>query len=151
MSNLATKPMMKRFEPDVGWRDVANVAPVVSINNFSRPEQKSSTKPILADALANLGNSIQDVFKSLKIVDPAQQTWSEVDIAIKEVGAKLQEKKQLESRLNELKTEIELASNLAAGLVATAHQKEMEIHSMSKMRLDIAELLNNKLANALKS
>lgn len=151
MSNLATKPMMKRFEPGIGWSDAAAVAPVVSIKSFSRPELKSSTRAIPADALANLGDSIQDIFKSLQITDPAQQSWSQVDHAIKDLGIKLQEKKQLESRLNELKTEIEFASNIAAELVATAHQKEVEIHTMSKMRLDIAELLNNKLSNALKS
>ncbi len=155
MSNLATKPMMKRFEPGVGWTDtavtVAAAAPVVQINHFGRPEQESSTGPIAADALANLGDSIQDIFQSLQISDPAQQSWHEVDLAIKEVGAKLQEKKLLENRLNELKIEIAEASNLAAELVEAAHRKEMEIHNMSKMRLDIAELLNNKLTNALKS
>lgn len=153
MSNLATKPMMKRFEPGVGWTDTAVTvaAPVVQINHFSRPDQHAPSAPIAADALANLGDSIQDIFNSLKIADPAQQSWHEVDLAIKEVGAKLQEKKQLEMRLNELKTEIEQASHLAAELVEAAHRKEVEIHNMARMRLDIAELLNNKLTNALKS
>lgn len=152
MSNLATKPMMKRFEAGIGWSDAPVMAPVVSIhNNFSRPEQKSPTRPFAADALANLGDSIQDIFETLKISDPAQQSWQEVDIAIKKVGIKLQEKKQLENRLNELMTEIELDSHTAAELVVLAHKKEVEIHNMSKMRLDIAELLNSKLTKALKS
>jgi hypothetical protein len=46
---------------------------------------------------------------------------------------------------------IEEASSSAALLVNDAYKREMEIHATSKLRLEIAEMLNQKLANALKN
>jgi hypothetical protein len=140
------KPTMKRFEPGEGWTD--SIAPVVSINAYGKTQSQKEELP--ADALSSLGDSIQDVFQSLKINDPELSCWADVDLAIKEVGLKLQEKKQLEARLLELESEIHQSSNLAAELVNVAYQKEMEIHATSRMRLEIAGLLNQRLSNALK-
>jgi hypothetical protein len=123
MSSPAMKPTMKRFEPGEGWTD--SIAPVVSINDYAKTQSQKEELP--ADALSSLGDSIQDVFQSLKISDPELSCWSDVDMAIKEVGLKLQEKKQLEARLLELASEIHESSNLAAELVNVAYQKEMEI------------------------
>ena len=146
MSSPAMKPTMKRFEPGEGWTD--SMAPVVSINDYAKSQSQKEELP--ADALSSLGDSIQDVFQSLKISDPELSCWSDVDLAIKEVGLKLQEKKQLEARLLELESEIHQSSNLAAELVNVAYHKEMEIHATSRMRLEIAGLLNQRLSNALK-
>jgi len=146
MNSPAMKPTMKRFEPGEGWTD--SMAPVVSINDYAKTQ--SSKEELPADALSSLGDSIQDVFQSLKISDPESSSWAEVDIAIKKVAIKLQEKKQLEARLLELESEIHESSNLAAELVNVAYQKEMEIHATSRMRLEIAGLLNQRLSNALK-
>jgi hypothetical protein len=146
MNSPAMKPTMKRFEPGEGWTD--SMAPVVSINDYAKTQSQKEELP--ADALSSLGDSIQDVFQSLKINDPELSCWSDVDLAIKEVGLKLQEKKQLEARLLELESEIHQSSNLAAELVNVAYQKEMEIHATSRMRLEIAGLLNQRLSNALK-
>jgi hypothetical protein len=95
MNSPAMKPTMKRFEPGEGWTD--SMAPVVSINDYAKTQSRKEELP--ADALSSLGDSIQDVFQSLKINDPELSCWSDVDMAIKEVGIKLQEKKQLEARL----------------------------------------------------
>jgi hypothetical protein len=151
MSNAATKPAMKRFEPDSGWSDA--VTPLMLVNEHHSPNNKITiqTEALSADALSNLGDSIQDVFSSLKISDTRLESWSDVDLAIRSIGVKLKEKKLLEHRLVELKLEIEEASSAAALLVNDAYKREMEIHATSKLRLEIAEMLNQKLANALKN
>ncbi len=151
MSNAALKPAMKRFEPDTGWTDAA---PLMLVNEHQPPDNNkiaTQSEPISADALSNLGDSIQDVFSSLKISDTRLESWSDVDLAIRSIGVKLKEKKLLEHRLVELKLEIEEASSDAAVLVNAAYKREMEIHATSKLRLEIAEMLNQKLANALKN
>lgn len=155
MSNAATKPAMKRFEPNSGWSDA--VSPLVLVSEHHHSDHNDNNKisnqseQISADALSNLGDSIQDVFSSLKISDTRLESWSDVDLAIRSIGVKLKEKKLLEHRLVELKLEIEEASAGAAVLVNAAYKREMEIHATSKLRLEIAEMLNQKLANALKS
>jgi len=152
MSNAATKPAMKRFEPDSGWSDA--VTPLMLVNeHHSQNNNKITTQSeaLSADALSNLGDSIQDVFSSLKISDTRLESWSDVDLAIRSIGVKLKEKKLLEYRLVELKLEIEEASTAAALLVNDAYKREMEIHATSKLRLEIAEMLNQKLASALKN
>jgi hypothetical protein len=152
MSNAATKPAMKRFEPDSGWSDA--VTPLMLVNeHHSQNNNKITTQSeaLSADALSNLGDSIQDVFSSLKISDTRLESWSDVDLAIRSIGVKLKEKKLLEYRLVELKLEIEEASTAAALLVNDAYKREMEIHATSKLRLEIAEILNQKLASVLKN
>ncbi len=151
MAKTANKPTMKRFEPNSGWSD-AN-APITLIDEFPTHHHpiQATPDPISADALANLGDSIQDVFNSLKITDPRLESWADVDLAIRDVGAKIKERRQLENRLQELKLEIINASELAASLVTAAYQQELEIHATAKLRVEIAELLNQKLASALKN
>ena len=152
MTNAALKPAMKRFEPDSGWSDA--VTPLVLVNEHSSLDNNkvaTQSDSISADALSNLGDSIQDVFSSLKISDTRLESWSDVDLAIRSIGVKLKERKLLEHRLVELKLEIEEASSQAAVLVNAAYKREMEIHATSKLRLEIAEMLNQKLANALKN
>lgn len=151
MAKLANKPSMKRFEPTSGWSDAAN--PIVLIDEFSKSDNNApvTSENLSADALSNLGDSIQDVFNSLKISDPRLESWSDVDLAIRDVGAKIKERRQLENRLQELKLEIATASELAASLVTAAYKQELEVHATAKLRVEIAELLNQKLANALKS
>ena len=151
MAKLANKPSMKRFEPTSGWSDAD--ASIVLIDEFPKVDNKIpvTTENISADALANLGDSIQDVFNSLKISDPRLGSWVDVDLAIRDVGAKIKERRMLENRLQELKLEIASASELAASLVSSAYQQEIEVHATAKLRVEIAELLNQKLAHALKT
>lgn len=151
MAKLANKPSMKRFEPTSGWSDAD--ASIVLIDEFPKIDNKTpvATENISADALANLGDSIQDVFNSLKINDPRLGSWVDVDLAIRDVGAKIKERRMLENRLQELKLEIASASELAASLVSSAYQQEIEVHATAKLRVEIAELLNQKLAHALKT
>lgn len=151
MSNAVKKPTMKRFEPKSGWSDAS--APVVSISEYlkSDAQVKPSDEQLSADALVNLGESIQDVFNSLKINDPRLQAWTQVHAAIRLIGGKLQEKKSLENRINELQMEIEGVRTLASELVMGAYQSELEVHATSKLRVQIAESLNDKLIHALKN
>ena len=151
MSKLANKPSMKRFEPTSGWSDAAT--PLVLTDDFPKIDNNYpvAADNISADVLANLGDSIQDVFNSLKIKDIQPGSWVDVDLAIRDVGSKIKERRQLEDRLQELKLEIASASELAASLVTSAYQEELELHATAKLRVEIAELLNQKLANALKT
>lgn len=90
MTNAALKPAMKRFEPDSGWSDA--VTPLVLVNEHSSLDNNkvvTQSDPISADALSNLGDSIQDVFSSLKISDTRLESWSDVDLAIRSIGVKL--------------------------------------------------------------
>ena len=151
MSNTVKKPSMKRFEPKSGWTDAS--APVVSISEYIKSDKQAprDEEQLSADALVNLGESIQDVFNSLKINDPRLQAWTQVHAAIRLIGGKLQEKKLLEERIAELKMEIEGVRTLASELVIGAYQSELEVHATSKLRVQIAESLNEKLINALKN
>jgi len=90
---------MMRFEPKAGWSE-ATTAEVVSIHDHPRKEARveprvepTEVQQFSAEALVNLGESIQDVFDSLQINDPRLQAWSQVHAAIKLIGTKLQEKK----------------------------------------------------------
>jgi hypothetical protein len=151
MSNTAAKPSMKRFEPKSGWSEAG--APVISINDYikheNQPEQ--SEEALSAEALVNLGESIQDVFNSLKINDPRLQAWTQVHAAIRLIGGKLQEKHLLEEKLASIKMEIEGVRTLASELVINAYKSELEVHATSKLRVQIAETLNEKLTKVLKT
>lgn len=156
MAKTSSKPSMMRFEPKAGWSEAAT-ADVVSIADHPRMESRVEPRvePIeaeqySAEALVNLGESIQDVFDSLKINDPRLQAWTQVHAAIKLIGTKLQEKKALEDRILALGKEIESVRNLASELVSSAYRSEQEVHETSKLRLQIAESLSDKLVSALK-
>ena len=154
MAKTSSKPTMMRFEPKAGWTE-ASTAEVVSIHDHPRKEARiePSVEPRIetrvdsaeveqfsAEALVNLGESIQDVFDSLQ-----------VHAAIKLIGTKLQEKKALEDRIQALVHEVESVRNLASELVSSAYRSEQEVHETSRLRMQVAESLSDKLVAALKA
>jgi len=98
MGKSSVKPSMMRFEPKSGWSDAGGQ--VISINDHLKSEDKLEYKikidsePLSAEALINLGESMQDVFDSLKINDPRLQAWTQVHAAIRLIGGKIQEQKK---------------------------------------------------------
>ncbi len=166
MGKPSAKPAMMRFEPKTGWSEAA--AEIISINDRARMDEKSdapscppsalSAENIPAPALDNLataalvdiGESMQEVFDSLRISDPRLQTWTQVHAAIRLIGGKLDERKSLLERVAALDAEIEGVRSLAAELVTNAWRSEQEIHETSKLRMQIAESLSEKLTSALK-
>jgi hypothetical protein len=157
MAKTSSKPTMMRFEPKAGWSE-ATTAEVVSIHDHPRKEARveprvepTEVQQFSAEALVNLGESIQDVFDSLQINDPRLQAWSQVHAAIKLIGTKLQEKKALEDRIQALIQEVESVRNLASELVSSAYRSEQEVHETSRLRMQIAESLSDKLVAALKA
>ena len=165
MAKTSSKPTMMRFEPKAGWTE-ASTAEVVSIHDHPRKEARiePSVEPRIetgvdsaeveqfsAEALVNLGESIQDVFDSLQINDPRLQAWNQVHAAIKLIGTKLQEKKALEDRIQALIQEVESVRNLASELVSSAYRSEQEVHETSRLRMQVAESLSDKLVAALKA
>lgn len=156
MAKASAKPTMMRFEPKSGWSDAAGQ--VISINERLNPEASAADNhPATAidklptDALVDIGESMQEVFESLKISDPRLQAWTQVHAAIRLISGKLEEKKSLQERITALETEIEGVRSLAAELVSNAYRSEQEIHETSKLRMQIAESLSEKLTSALKS
>ncbi len=151
MANQSIKPTMMRFEPDAGWSDAAGQ--VISINEHIRVEKPAgeSADKLPTEALVDIGDSMQEVFESLKISDPRLQAWTQVNAAIRLISGKLQEKKTLEEKIRTLDIEIEGVRSLAAELVTNAYRSEQEIHETSKLRMQIAESLSEKLSAALKS
>lgn len=155
MGKQAAKATMMRFEPQSGWSEASGqVIPInESINesiNTGEPSSES-TELLSADALVNLGDSMQEVFDSLKINDPRLQAWTQVHAAIRLIGGKLQEKKSLQERLAAIDLEIEGVRNLASELVGNAYRSEQELHETSRLRMQIAESLHEKLSSALKT
>ena len=161
MAKTSSKPTMMRFEPKAGWTE-ASTAEVVSIHDHPRKEpsveprietrvDSAEVEQFSAEALVNLGESIQDVFDSLQINDPRLQAWNQVHAAIKLIGTKLQEKKALEDRIQALVHEVESVRNLASELVSSAYRSEQEVHETSRLRMQVAESLSDKLVAALKA
>ncbi len=151
MGKHSTKPTMMRFEPEAGWSEAAGQ--VISINEHVRVEKPSaeSADKLPTEALVDIGDSMQEVFESLKISDPRLQAWTQVNAAIRLISGKLQEKKSLEEKIRALDIEIEGVRSLAAELVSNAYRSEQEIHETSKLRMQVAESLSEKLSAALKS
>lgn len=151
MNNPVAKPSMKRFEPDSGWSEAGG--PVIAINEYIKKDDKpeESGQSLSAEDLINLGESMQDVFNNLIITDPCLQAWTQVHAAIRLLGSKLEEKHALEAKLASSKIEIEEIRALASELVVNAHRSEIEAHATSKLRVQIAESLNEKLIKALKN
>jgi DNA repair ATPase RecN len=157
MAKRSEKPTMMRFEPQAGWSEATGQ--VISLNEHVRelrdtaPEvtDPSAFESIPTDALVDIGESMQEVFESLKISDPRLQAWTQVNAAIRLISGKLQERKTLQERIATLETEIEGVRSLAAELVSNAYRSEQEIHETSKLRMQIAEELSQKLTVALKS
>ncbi len=155
MAKSSAKPTMMRFEPQSGWSEAGGQ--VISINERMNTEAITEINPPRAidqlptDALVDIGESMQEVFESLKISDPRLQAWTQVHAAIRLIGGKLQEKKALQERIVALEQEIEGVRSLASELVSNAYRSEQEIHETSKLRMQIAESLSEKLTAALKS
>lgn len=155
MAKSSAKPTMMRFEPQSGWSDATGQ--VISINERLNPETGAEDNQAMTaidklptEALVDIGESMQEVFDSLKISDPRLQAWTQVHAAIRLISGKLQEKKALQERVAALETEIEGVRSLAAELVSNAYRSEQEIHETSKLRMQIAESLSEKLTAALK-
>lgn len=154
MGKSTAKPIMKRFEPETGWSDAGGR--VISLNDRIKSDNKSedfrniTREPLSAEALVNLGESMQDVFDSLKISDPRLQAWTQVHAAIRLIGGKIQEQKALQARIEALDSEIEGVRSLASELVENAYRGEQEVHETSRLRMQIAESLHVKLASTFK-
>ena len=159
MAKRSEKPTMMRFEPQSGWSEAPAPGQVISINEHMRElrdtsaesAEQSALEAIPSDTLVDIGESMQEVFESLKISDPRLQAWTQVNAAIRLFSGKLQERKTLQERIATLETEIEGVRSLAAELVGNAYRSEQEIHETSKLRMQIAEELSQKLTVALKS
>ncbi len=159
MAKRSEKPTMMRFEPQSGWSEAQAPGQVISINEHMRElrdtsaesADQSALEAIPSDTLVDIGESMQEVFESLKISDPRLQAWTQVNAAIRLISGKLQERKTLQERIATLETEIEGVRSLAAELVSNAYRSEQEIHETSKLRMQIAEELSQKLTVALKS
>ncbi len=156
MAKSSAKPTMMRFEPQSGWSDATGQ--VISINERLYPETVAENNvgmtgldKLPTEALVDIGESMQEVFDSLKISDPRLQAWTQVHAAIRLISGKLQEKKALQERVTALENEIEGVRSLAAELVSNAYRSEQEIHETSKLRMQIAESLSEKLTAALKA
>ncbi len=156
MAKSSAKPTMMRFEPQSGWSDATGQ--VISINERLNPETVAENNvgmtgldKLPTEALVDIGESMQEVFDSLKISDPRLQAWTQVHAAIRLISGKLQEKKALQERVTALENEIEGVRSLAAELVSNAYRSEQEIHETSKLRMQIAESLSEKLTAALKA
>lgn len=155
MGKRSVKPAMMRFEPDSGWAEASGQ--VISIKDHIKSDvsqidsMESSVDKLPMQALVDIGDSMQDVFESLKISDPRLMAWTQVNAAIRLISGKLQEKQALEEKIRSLESEIEGVRSLAAELVSNAYRSEQEIHETSKLRMQIAESLSEKLSAALKS
>jgi hypothetical protein len=155
MSKPSPKLVMMRFDPRGGWvkpsDEAVHVEPTgqVEAPAAARPQPETPAK-FLAQSITELGDSIVDVFNSLKLEDPRLQTWEQVNSAIRRMSDKLTEQKLLEERLVSVKAEIAGLRSLASELVDSAYQNEVEVHATSKVRVQVAESLNKKITAALK-
>jgi DNA repair ATPase RecN len=73
-----------------------------------------------------------------------------VNATIGKISEKINEQKELTQRLHEVAIDLENLRNLASEFVNHAYQNEIEIHATSKVRVQIAESLNQRIKNALK-
>jgi vacuolar-type H+-ATPase subunit I/STV1 len=155
MSKPSPKLVMMRFDPRGGWVKPSDEA--VQVEPSVQAEEPAAALPqpdapakFLAQSITELGDSIVDVFNSLKLEDPRLQTWEQVNSAIRRMSDKLTEQKLLEERLVSVKAEIAGLRSLASELVDSAYQNEVEVHATSKVRVQVAESLNKKITAALK-
>ncbi len=167
MTQQNSKLVMMRFDPRAGWVkpsdeqiqfDEESPALPVSTHEDALHAQKAEAVNATAtgahpaaESLTELGASILEVFNSLKLEDPRLAAWDQVNAAIARISDKMNEQKELEKRLHDLSIDIENLRNLASEFVNHAYQNEIEIHATSKIRVQIAESLNQRIKNALKS
>ena len=155
MSNPSPKLVMMRFDPRGGWvkpsDEAVHVEPSGDVQGpaGTLPQPEAPAK-FSAQSITELGDSIVDVFNSLKLEDPRLQAWEQVNSAIRRMSDKLTEQKLLEERLVSVKAEIVGLRSLATELVDSAYQNEVEVHATSKVRVQVAESLNKKITSALK-
>lgn len=168
MTTKNSKLVMMRFDPRGGWvqpseeevivDDAADIAPAKAKPVEVKPAQEksvdvsasaSASASISTDVLSELGDSIVDTFNSLKLDDPRLQVWSQVKSTIGRIADKRDEQKLLEQRLQTVKLEIQGLRSLTSELVNFAYQSEVEIHATSKVRVQVAESLNQKIRKAL--
>ena len=106
MSNPSPKLVMMRFDPRGGWVKPseeefhvqgADLPAKVPVAVVEAPAKFS------AESLTELGDSILDVFNTLKIEDPRLQVWGQVNSAIRRMSDKLTEQQLLEDRLVSIK------------------------------------------------
>ena len=153
MSKPSPKLVMMRFDPRGGWVKPSEEEfhvqgtdlPVRAVTAVVETPTKSS-----AESLTELGDSILDVFNTLKIEDPRLQVWGQVNSTIRRMSDKITEQQLLEDRLVSIRAEIEGLRSLAAEMVGSAYQNEVDVHATSKVRVQVAESLNKKITKALK-
>jgi hypothetical protein len=153
MSNQTPKLVMMRFDPRGGWVKPSDEKVQVEGDDVSlrtKPSPLEAPAEFSAQAITELGESIADVFNSLKLEDPRLQAWDQVNSAIRQISDKLTEQKLLEDRLISVKAEIIGLRSLATELVDSAYQNEVEVHATSKVRVQVAESLNKQITSALK-
>jgi hypothetical protein len=153
MSTQSPKLVMMRFDPRGGWVKPSDEK--VQVEGDDAPPRAEPTvleapAKISAKAITELGESIVDVFNSLKLEDPRLQAWEQVNSTIRRMSDKLTEQKLLEDRLVSVKAEITGLRSLATELVDSAYQNEVEVHATSKVRVQVAESLNKQITAALK-
>ena len=166
MTTKNSKLVMMRFDPRGGWvqpseeevimDDAAGIAPAKAKPVEVKPAQDkpadvsvSTSASVSTDVLSELGDSIVDTFNTLKLDDPRLQVWSQVKSTIGRIADKRDEQKLLEQRLQTVKLEIQGLRSLTSELVNFAYQSEVEIHATSKVRVQVAESLNQKIRKAL--
>jgi hypothetical protein len=171
MTSKNSKLVMMRFDPRGGWvqpseeevimDDAAGIAPAKAKPVEVKPAQDkpaqdkpanvsvSTSASVSTDVLSELGDSIVDTFNTLKLDDPRLQVWSQVKSTIGRIADKRDEQKLLEQRLQTVKLEIQGLRSLTSELVNFAYQSEVEIHATSKVRVQVAESLNQKIRKAL--
>jgi len=153
MNNQTPKLVMMRFDPRGGWVKPSDEEVQVEGDDVSlrtKPSPLETPAEFSAQAITELGESIADVFNSLKLEDPRLQAWDHVNSAIRQISDKLTEQKLLEDRLLSVKAEISGLRSLATELVDSAYQNEVEVHATSKVRVQVAESLNKQITTALK-
>ena len=153
MSHPSPKLVMMRFDPRGGWVKPSDEE--FHVQGADLPVRAPATvvevpAKFSADSLTELGDSIVDVFNSLKIEDPRLQVWGQVNSAIRRMSDKLTEQQLLEERLVSVKAEIEGLRSLTSQMVGSAYQNEVDVHATSKVRVQIAEALNKKITKVLK-
>jgi hypothetical protein len=144
---------MMRFDPRGGWVKPSDEKVQVEGDDVglrAKPAAVEAPDKISAQAIKEIGESIADVFNSLKLEDPRLQAWEQVNSAIRRMSDKLTEQKLLEDRLVSVKAEIAGLRSLATELVDSAYQNEVEVHATSKVRVQVAESLNKQITSALK-
>lgn len=158
MSQQNPQLVMMRFDPRSGWvkpseDDMGSYTDEEDISTASDCETThlGAAKRQGSENLEVLGASIVEVFNSLKLEDPRLEIWDQVNATIEKIAQKLDEQKYLAQQLHEVGIDIENLRNLASEFVSHAYQNELEIHATSKVRLQIAENLHQRIKNALKS